>query len=234
MRRLNPSISNRREFLAASGLMAAGALSLSNPLRALAAATPSPTPFAWTDANLLQTLASIENLAIATYQKILSLPASLNGSDNAFLTAAFNTALNHHQFHAAQLSAALTALGAAQQLNVDSALQSEVVGTNLAQAQNVGDVMGVVVGIEDALSQTYVRFSADTRTLEIAKLFALVAPVEAQHVTALLMLEALISDGELSVLGSNRAVPADAVVAGLSSAEISNRHSRQELEGAVS
>jgi hypothetical protein len=231
---LNPGISNRREFLAASGLVAAGALSLGNPLRALAMTTPSPTPFAWTDANLLQTLASIENLAIATYRQIQSLPASLNGSENAFLTAAFNAALNHHEFHATQLNAALAALGAAQQPNVDSALQSQVVGTNLAQANNVGDVMGVIVGIEDASAQTYVRFSADTRSLEIAKLFALVAPVEAQHVTALLMLEALISDGELSVLGSSQPVSADAVVAGLSSAEISNRHSRTELEGAVS
>jgi hypothetical protein len=227
-------MSNRREFLAASGLMAAGALSLSNPLRALAMSTPSPTPFAWTDANLLQTLASIENLAIATYRQIQSLPASLNGSGNASLTAVFTTALNHHQLHAAQLNAALAALGAAQQQNVDSELQSEVVGTSLAKAQNVGDVMGVIVGIEDASTQTYVRFSADTRNLEIAKLFALVAPVEAQHVTALLMLEALISDSELSVLSSRQPVSADAVVAGLSSPEISNRHSRQELEGAVS
>jgi len=231
---LNARISNRREFLAASGLVAAGAFGLTVPLRARATATPSPTPFAWTDTDLLQTLASIENLAIATYQQILSLPSMLNGTGDASVAATFNTALSHHQAHAQQLNATLNMLGAAQQNGVDTALQSDVVGTNLAQAQTVSDVMGVVVGIEDASAQTYVRFSAGTRVPDIAKIFAAVAPVEAQHVTALLMLEALISDGELSVVGSNQIVPADAVVAGLTTAEIASRHSRREMEGAVS
>jgi hypothetical protein len=231
---LNRQITNRREFLAASGLMAAGVLGLSVPLPVRAMATPSPTPFPWTDANLLQTLASIENLAVATYQQILSMPAGLNGTGNASVAATFNTALSHHQSHAQALNVALSGLGAAQQNGIDTALQSDVVGTNLAHAQTVSDVLGVIVGIENASVQTYVKFSAATRVPDVAKMFAAVAPVEAQHVTALLMLEALISDAELSVLGSGRVVPTDVVVAGLTTAEIANRHSRRQMEGAVS
>jgi hypothetical protein len=231
---LNDTIGSRREFLSATGLVAAGVVGLNTPLRVLASATPSPTPFHWSDADLLQTLASIENLAIATYEQILSLPAALNGTDNAFLAAVFNTALSHHQAHAQQLSTALSGLGGAQQTAVDTALQSDVVGTNLARAQNVGDVLGVIVGIEDASAQTYVRFSADTRVQDLAKTFSLIAPVEAQHVTALLMIEALISDLGLPALGSGQPLPADAVVAGLANPEIASRHSRREMEGAVS
>jgi Ferritin-like domain len=231
---LNARISNRREFLTASGIAAAVLLGLTAPLRALATATPSPTPFPWTDADLLQTLASIENLAVATYAQILALPAGLNGTDNTFLAATFNTAVGHHQAHAQQLNAALSGLGAAPQNGVDTSLQSDVVGTNLAKAQTVSDVLGVIVGIEDASAQTYVRFSADTTVPDIARMFALTAPVEAQHVTSLLMLEALVSGDELSLLGSSKPLPADAVLAGLTTAEIGNRHSRRELEGKVS
>jgi Ferritin-like domain len=231
---LIPTVSNRRAFLACSGAVAAAAAGLAWPLGALATPTPSPTPFPWTDADLLQTLASIENLAIATYGQILALPAALTGAADPSVSAVLNTALSHHRSHAGQLNSILSNQGAAPQPGVDTALQSDVVSTNLAAAQNSGDVLAVAVAMEDAAVQTYVRFSSGTRNLDTARTLALIAPVEAQHLSALLMLESLISDEQLAVLATRSTPPADTAGAGLTEAEIPSRHSRHEREGALS
>src|SRR5665213_2619905 len=75
-----------------------------------------------TDVQILQTAASIEALAVATYQTALTLPfiggATANGVVKAFAT----TTMQQHQQHLTAFNAAVTPRGGTAQTNPDPAL----------------------------------------------------------------------------------------------------------------
>ena len=98
-------------------LAAAGVGTAFAALTASKAFADSPT-----DIQILQTAASIENLAVATYTVALTLPF-IGGADANGVVKAFSTmTMQQHQQHAQAFNAAISQLGGKHQTNPDPAL----------------------------------------------------------------------------------------------------------------
>jgi len=96
-------------------LAAAGGLTLVGALASSAAAASSQ------DIQILQTAASIENLAVATYKTALTLPYIGSSSANAVVNKFARVTMNQHAQHADAFNAAARALGGKIQTKPDPA-----------------------------------------------------------------------------------------------------------------
>ena len=159
------------------------------------------------DVQLLQTAASIENLAVAVYTQAAGLPPAVSGASNAVILKFVQTTIAQHTDHAKQFNAALTALGAKTQTGIDTAVMTAVVTPALAKITKPADVIGLAQTLEDAAAQTYVQFGSLATAPEVLAPFAVIAPVEAQHSAVLLAVKALLDGG--APLASITLPPAD-------------------------
>jgi Ferritin-like domain len=157
------------------------------------------------DVQMLQTAASIENLAIATYGVALTLPfiggATANGVVKAFVTKT----RAQHQDHVAAFNAAVTHLGGKAQTKPDPVLLGVV---NKAKPGLTGPaaVVALAIELETGAAQTYVANTAAEGDTNARKVFASVMGVEAQHVAVLLAVQALLAGGATDLI----ALPPDA------------------------
>ncbi len=194
--------SGRREFLASTastartvGLVGLGAYLAAKLTPVISAATPSST------VQTLQTAAAIENLAVAVYTKAASLPPSVSGASNPVILTFVKTTIQQHTEHAQAFNNVITQLGGAKQTNIDTTVYNAVVVPALAKITGPADVVALALTLEDAAAQSYIAYSGDVAPGSSAfKLFATIAPVEAQHVAILRAVQALLAGGAASLI----------------------------------
>ncbi|HVU72050.1 MAG TPA: ferritin-like domain-containing protein [Mycobacteriales bacterium] len=148
--------------------------------------------FAADDADVaaLQTAAGIENLAVFAYQQVpkLSYAKSLPAVVGAFATMT----LKQHQEHAQAFNAAAKNLGGKEQTNPSPGLLST--GQKLlAAATAPAGLLTAAITLENVAAETYVKAAGTVSTGDLRQLFTSVAGVEAQHVSVLLAVQALLA-----------------------------------------
>lgn len=173
----------------------AGAAALLTSARAAAATTSD-------DIKALQTAASIENLAISVYRTAAGLPFIKDG--NKTIAAFIAKTTTQHEAHAKAFNAAATQAGGAAQTAPDPKYAA-VVKRTLPTIKTSADVVKLAITLEDVAAQTYTKNVGMVHSTQLRKLFASVAPVEAQHRATLLAVQALLA-GNMSDL---IAIPTD-------------------------
>ena len=175
-------------ILAATGFAAALAALASTPAFASSA----------TDVQILQTAASIENLAVSTYTTALTLPYIGGSSANAVVKAFVTTTLSQHRQHAHAFNSAIKALGGAQQSSpdpkyvpvVNSAVASITKDTTTAGMMAVVDL---AMTLENVAAETYVNNCSMLSDSNAKAITASIMGVEAQHVAVLSAVKALLA-----------------------------------------
>ncbi|MEU8512770.1 ferritin-like domain-containing protein [Kitasatospora sp. NPDC048722] len=166
-------------------------------LGAARAAADSPSPSASAsgavtadDIRALQTAAALENLAVSVYRTAAGLPFIKDG--NTTVAAFIAKTTEQHQAHARAFNAAATAGGGKAQTGPDPTYKA-VVDQALPTIKTPADVVKLAVGLEDVAAQTYTRNVGQVSSADLRRLFASVAPVEAQHRAVLLAVQALLA-----------------------------------------
>jgi hypothetical protein len=163
--------STLQNTLAGTAIAAAGGGLLLTLLASPAYASSS------SDAQILQTAASIEVLAVNTYKTALTLPYIGGATANKVVTAFVTTTMGQHSQHLQAFNAALTAMGSKTQTNPDPAFVP-VVNKAVASLAGVSDaagalaVVGLALELENAATETYVN---DCSMLSDKKSVALMA-----------------------------------------------------------
>jgi hypothetical protein len=211
--------------------LAAGALVAGTGAAMLASASSAAA--ATGDAAILQTAASIENLAVATYGVALTLPFIKNG--NAVVKAFATKTMAQHADHAKGFNAALTNLGAKTQDKPDPKYLAYV-NSQKPKLTNATAVVGLAIALEDVAAQTYVANVSQVSTSDLRQLFSGVSGVEAQHKAILLAVQALLKGGaaNLIALPPNAAkLPKAAGSVGFPNAFFPTKSASPASEGAV-
>ena len=153
------------------------------------------SPSAWAaaadDVAALQTAASLENLAVLTYQTALTLPFVGGSSANPVVKAFATKTMGQHSEHAMAFNAAAQRLGGKPQTGSDPKY-AEVVKAAVPKLKGPADVIGLAITLEDVAAQTYVKNVGLVTTAELRQLFASVAGVQSQHKAVLLAAQALV------------------------------------------
>jgi rubrerythrin len=214
-------------ILAAAGIGSALQAVFSSPAFAASAA----------DVQILQTAASIETLAVATYKTALTLPfiggASANGVVKAFAT----TTMQQHQQHLDAFNGAITGLGGKTQTNPDPVL-AKVVQDAVPGLTSPGPVVALALELEQGAAETYVADVAALSDANAKKLTASIMGVEAQHASVLLAVQALLNANAPQLItlaaGNVANLPAAAGSVGFPQAFFPTDQARPATEGALS
>jgi rubrerythrin len=177
----------RRDLLRHAG----GALAASGLAGALLAITSRPA-FAdqAQDVQILQTAASLENLAVATYDAALALPfmAGVPAVVKTFAT----TTRQQHADHAQAFNAAVAKLGGKPQTAPDPVVLG-VVEQAKPNLKSPADVVDLAIKLETGAAETYSENTAAVTDLGARQAVASVMGVEAQHVAILNAVKALLA-----------------------------------------
>jgi hypothetical protein len=206
---------------------AAGAAVLTGAVPAFAAGNQ--------DAAILQTAASIENLAIATYGIALTLPFIGGSEANGVVKAFVMKTKAQHVDHAKGFNAALKNMGAKEQHRPDSKYLAYV-NSQKSGLTDAGAVVKLAIALEDVAAQTYTNNVSQVSTSELRQMMAGVAGVEAQHKAILLAVQALVAAGapQLIALPPNAAkLPKAAGHIGFPDAFFPTKSASPASEGAV-
>ncbi len=145
------------------------------------------------DVQILQTAASIEVLAVATYGVALTLPFIGGSSANGVITAFAKTTMGQHQQHLAAFNAAVSGLGGAPQNNPDPVLL-QLVNNAKATLTSPLAVVNLALELEQGAAETYVKdvslLSASAKSARAT--VASIMGVEAQHASILRAVAALL------------------------------------------
>jgi rubrerythrin len=222
-----------RRSLLAAGVVGGGALGAS-----LFSRTTMAFAAGSADVMMLQTAASIENLAVAVYTKAASLPPAVSGASIPAVKTFVVTTIQQHTDHANAFNAAAKQLGGMPQTGIDQAVYDAVVTPALTKVQGPADVVALAQTLEDAAAQTYVKFAGAVDDKNALNAFATIAPVEAQHSAVLLAVAALISGGEPQLITISPPVNAGMLPAAAGSVGFPNTFyktdaARPASEGAV-
>ena len=185
----------------AAGLLGAGAVLLGSARAEAASASPSGSPDK-NDIMALQTAASIENLAVMVYNAASQL--SFIKSGNAAVMEFITKTAAQHEAHGKAFNAALTQAGAKTQTGVDPKYAAKA-QADLPNIKNSGDVVALALELEDVAAQTYTKYVSVVTTPTLRTLFGSVAPVEAQHRSVLLSVQALLNANDEALI----AIPTD-------------------------
>ena len=202
-------------FAKATLLGAAGGAALVGVLASAAAAAAAST----TDVQILQTAASIENLAVATYKTALTLPYIGGSAANPVVTKFAQVTMGQHVQHGDAFNAAARSLGGKTQSKPDPAfvpvVNKAVASLNGASAsQGALGVVGLAMELENIAAETYSKDTVLATKVRNKALFASVMGIEAQHVSVLLAVQALLMAGAPRLIslapGTAAALPAAA------------------------
>ena len=181
----------QRSLAGATALGAAGGGLLLGLLATSAAASSSP------DVQMLQTAASLENLAVSTYKTALTLPYIGGATANPVVTKFAQVTMAQHRQHGKAFNSAVRKLGGKAQHAEDPAyvpvVKKAVAG--LAGASPTQGALGVValaLELEQVAAETYVHDTVKARKAANKALFASIMGVEAQHQAVLLAVQALL------------------------------------------
>lgn len=187
------------------------------------------------DVQMLQTAASIENLAVATYGVALTLPFIGGASANGVVKAFVMKTKSQHQAHADAFNAAAKQLGGKEQTKPDPVLLG-VVNKAKPTLTGPGPVVALAIQLETGAAQTYVASTGAVGDTNARKLFASVMGVEAQHASILLAVQALLAGNaaDLIALPPDAAkLPAAAGSVGFPDSFYKTDQARPATEGAV-
>lgn len=188
------------------GLPKSGVLAAAGLGTAMAALLASPAFADKTmDVQMLQTAASIENLAVATYATALTLDFIGGASANPVVKTFAERTKAQHQEHADAFNAASTRLDGKAQDQPDPVLLGVV---NNAKPSLTGpeQVVDLAIELEDGAAQTYVANTGTYSNRNARAVAASIMGVEAQHVAILKAVKALLAGGAADLI----ALPPDA------------------------
>jgi hypothetical protein len=151
----------------------------------------APAYAADVDVQVLQTAASLENLAVSTYKTALTLPFIGGSSANTVVKAFATKTMAQHTEHAQAFNGAVTKLGGKEQKDANPKYAA-IVKAAVPTIKGAADVVKLAISLEDVAAQTYVKNVGMVSTPELRQLFASVAGVEAQHKSILLAVQALL------------------------------------------
>ena len=165
------------------------------------------------DVQMLQTSASIENLAVKTYQTALTLPYIGGSAANGVIKAFAQTTMAQHAQHAQAFNAAATALGGKAQTDPDPKYVPVVNGavasiTKDSPSAGALAVVGLAITLENVAAETYVANCPKYSDVNAKKVTASIMGVEAQHVTTLLAVQALLKAGAPQLIALSPTVAA--------------------------
>jgi Ferritin-like domain len=217
-------------------LGAAGGVALVGVLASAAAAANS------SDVQLLQTAASIENLAVATYKTALTLPYIGGSAADPVITKFAQVTMGQHAQHADAFNAAAKHLGGKAQNKPDPAFVPVVnkavasLGSATA-AQGALGVVGLALELENIAAETYIKDTTLAQSTSNKALFASIMGIEAQHVSVLLAVQALLKAGAPQLIslspGTAAALPAVAGSVGFPDAFYKTNMAAPAKQGAV-
>jgi hypothetical protein len=172
-------------------LGAAGGVALVGLLASAASASSS------TDVQILQTAASIENLAVATYKTALTLPYIGGSAANPVVTKFAQVTMGQHLQHADAFNAAAKHLGGKAQSKPDPAfvpVVNKAVASlgSVTPSQGALGVVALAMELENIAAETYVKDTALASHASNKALFASIMGIEAQHVAVLDAVQALL------------------------------------------
>lgn len=144
------------------------------------------------DVQMLQTSASIENLAVATYQQALGLDFIGGGSANPTVRDFVTKTKDQHAEHATAFNAAVTRLKGKPQTGPDPILETAVKKSLNPAPTGPAAVVDLALELESGAAQTYQSNVAAFTDAEARSLTASIMGVEAQHVSILLAVKALL------------------------------------------
>ncbi|MBW3580521.1 MAG: ferritin-like domain-containing protein [Actinobacteria bacterium] len=147
------------------------------------------------DIQILQTAASLENLAVSTYKAALGL----RGFDaNATVVAFAQTTMSQHAEHGQAFNAQAVNLGGQAQNEVNQPGQAVVDAAELTDASGQANYPGIVElasTLEQVATQTYVQNTSMLEDGTAKELMASIMGVEAQHLATLRAVGALLAGG---------------------------------------
>lgn len=165
------------------------------------------------DVQMLQTSASIENLAVKTYTTALSLPYIGGSSANGVVKAFAQTTMAQHAQHAQAFNSAATALGGKAQTAPDPKyvpVVNNAVASITKQSPSDGAlaVVALAITLENVAAETYVANCSKLSDTNSKKVTASIMGVEAQHVATLLAVQALLKAGAANLIALSPSVAA--------------------------
>jgi hypothetical protein len=183
-------VPGRRQFLQFGGLAVAGAAVLaacggddddsSGAGATTTTAMGSTTTTADSgsmDLTLAKTAASLEKLAVDTYQTAID--------SGLVTTAAIGDAAKlfqeHHQAHFDALNGVVTQSGADAITEANAAVKEAIVDPAVAAAKAEADIVALAFTLEDAAAQTYVFAATQLSTPELRSTIMTIGGVEARH-----------------------------------------------------
>ncbi|MHB8592739.1 MAG: ferritin-like domain-containing protein [Acidimicrobiales bacterium] len=189
------------------------------------------------DVQILQTAASIEVLAVATYQTALTLPFIGGSSANGVVKAFAQMTMGQHAQHQQAFNAAITQLGGKPQTNPDPVLLN-VVNQAKPGLTGPGPVAALALELEQGAAETYVANVSALSDPHSRSVTASIMGVEAQHAAILLAVQALLQGNapQLIALPPSplSALPAAAGSVGFPNAFFPTNQARSATEGALS
>ena len=140
------------------------------------------------DVQILQTAASLENLAVATYGAALGLPFF---GDNAVVMAFAETTRMQHGEHAAAFNAQAEALGGQRQ-DATNPKYTPIVEDATPTLTDYAAVVELAATLEEVAQDTYLADLSLLTDTDTRLLFATVMAVETQHLATLRAVGALL------------------------------------------
>jgi hypothetical protein len=130
--------------------------------------------------------ASIENLAVTTYQAgIIAADTGRLGPVPPAVGSFARTVQRHHADHAGAWNEVLTNGGRVTVDGIDETAKSEVVDPALGQLTDVAGLARLALSLENVAAATYLRGIANLENTGARKVAASIQPVEMQHAAIL-------------------------------------------------
>lgn len=190
-----------------------------------------------TDVQILQTAASIEVLAVATYKTALTLPFIGGSSANGVVKAFATTTMQQHSQHLSAFNGAVAQLGGKAQTSPDPVL-AKVVSAAVPSLTGPLPVVKLALELEQGAAETYVSDVAALSDANAKKVTASIMGVEAQHAAVLLAVQALLEANapQLITLSTTdvASLPSAAGSVGFPVAFYQTSQARPATEGALS
>jgi hypothetical protein len=184
---------NRRRFMNLSGLALVGGAVLAAcgsdkkkdagaTTETTAAATATTAGGNKTDQTIARTAASLENFAVAVYDKAIMNAAALKISDGVAKAAVLFK--SQHTEHAAAFNAAATQLGG-QPYTYPNPTAAKAFEATIAALKTEQDVLKLAFGLEQIAAQTYQGVGMKLSTPMLRQTSMTVGGVEARHMAIL-------------------------------------------------
>jgi hypothetical protein len=217
-------VPNRRQFLRIGGVTIAGAALLaacgddgngpaSTGTTAAPGSTMAPSPGAGgMDLTLARTAASLEALAVATYDTAVTSGLVTT----AVIGDAATLFRSHHKAHLDALNGLITQNGAKAVTEPNAAVRTAVVDPAVATARTEADIVALAFALEDAAAQTYVFAATQLSAPELRSTIMTIGGVEARHRALLAYLAQAKTPAEIFPAGffeADNPLPADALLA---------------------